>query len=331
MVFKLMSAVVAFVVAVIGCLLPIFVAGKWPRVLSVLQCLSGGVLISAGLVHILADAHNQVSDYLGAIETFPWAELSAGCGFVLTLCMAKFGESFHKIKRSISRAILSVPRWRASQAFPVTPAYGTLFRSNPTMPSGASLDGVAAAVDAATTQQSPSAAPTPRQPLLGSMPNPLHASSMQGSRVAGTSGKFTAVIMVVALGLHSSIEGLALGVTDSLSGATAILVAVAGHKGLAAFALSSRLRLSYSPLPLFLMLAIWCLISPVACLAGALGLGTAEGIVLGIIMAVAAGTFLFIGIVEVLLPELDAPRDIVYKVIATAVGFGSMSAVAAVL
>jgi len=44
--------------------------------------MSAGVLLAAGLVHQLADANDNLSDF----ESFPFAEFVAGLTFIVFLC-----------------------------------------------------------------------------------------------------------------------------------------------------------------------------------------------------------------------------------------------------
>lgn len=100
------------------------------------------------------------------------------------------------------------------------------------------------------------------------------------------------IIMVI----HSVIEGLALGSVTSLSSIVALWCAVLGHKPVEGFALGLILLKDTPPKWLFFtLMTIYALSSPLLTLVG-IWLGNVEGdLIIGIIEAFSAGTFLFVG------------------------------------
>lgn len=88
--FDLFSAVIMFVTGAMGAYTAKWLAGTGDaseRSLSFQlgNCLSGGVMLSAGFVHLLADAIEDMG-----MTTYPYACLLSACGYILTLLADQF-------------------------------------------------------------------------------------------------------------------------------------------------------------------------------------------------------------------------------------------------
>ncbi|XP_062819700.1 zinc transporter ZIP1-like [Anolis carolinensis] len=152
-----------------------------------------------------------------------------------------------------------------------------------------------------------------------------------------SSSPFRALVLTLSLCLHSTFEGLALGLQESAARLLRLAGAVLLHK--AAMALSlSLLLLAQSRLPLR-----WALVALTAfALASPLGLGlglvltlqdpsspSPESGVRSVLQGVAAGTFLYITFLEVLPQELHSPSMApgrLPRVLALLLGFSAMAA-----
>ena len=101
--------------------------------------------------------------------------------------------------------------------------------------------------------------------------------------------------LFVIMAVHSIIEGLALGIVPDLGGVIAMTCAVAGHKPVEAFALGivllrdKPMRWVYWTSMLF-----YVILSPVGAIIAIQLRHVANGIVLGVLTALSAGTFLYI-------------------------------------
>lgn len=71
-------------------MIPICVKSFWGNktLLGVANAFSGGLFLAAGICHILPEANEQVTEYLGK-EAFPWAFFSATMSFSLVLLIDK--------------------------------------------------------------------------------------------------------------------------------------------------------------------------------------------------------------------------------------------------
>jgi zinc transporter 1/2/3 len=104
------------------------------------------------------------------------------------------------------------------------------------------------------------------------------------------------VSLYIIMGIHSTIEGLALGVLEKWSDVIAILCAIVAHKPVEAFALGLILiKRKPTPLAFGLMIALYSVLSPIGVVSGSQLRESRNGIVIGIIEAFSAGAFLFIG------------------------------------
>jgi zinc transporter ZupT len=134
----------------------------------------------------------------------------------------------------------------------------------------------------------------------------LHGMAMPVGRTVDWK---VAVLVFCCLSFHSFVAGVALGLSSSGAEVTDVLVAIVAHKGLAATAMSTallRARVSWS---VFLRLCLT--FSTVTPIGVALGLvaerlmdGTEDSPITAAVLAFASGTFLQVGLVEMIVHEL---------------------------
>lgn len=150
-----------------------------------------------------------------------------------------------------------------------------------------------------------------------------------GQPPLGAVSFITAVLMGIALCFHSLLEGAAMGAERTVSDTFHIFIAIAAHKGLAAYALGSSLVDSkadaqrYWAVVLFFVFA-----TPVGIFLGYLVSEVASGDGTASISALAAGTFLYVAAMEVIPKELATHDRWFAKLIALMTGFGAMSMLA---
>jgi zinc transporter 1/2/3 len=144
---------------------------------------------------------------------------------------------------------------------------------------------------------------------------------------------FSPFILALVLGIHSLIAGLAVGLEGDLAGATVLLLAIAAHKGSAAFALGVRLVDSgLTASTVRRTVAIFSLTTPAGILLGVYlqkalennGARLCEGVFDGL----AAGTFLYVAIMEILAEEFEKPEDQALKYLCALAGLGLMAVLA---
>ena len=126
---------------------------------------------------------------------------------------------------------------------------------------------------------------------------------------SSTSDNASTFALFIVLSLHSLIAGMALGVEDHPAQSVAILVAILAHKGSAAFALGLRTaKGKYWP-----QMFGFALMTPIGVLLGAAMAATLKGnsslYFEAVFDSVAAGTFLYVALCEILPREMSQARN----------------------
>ena len=139
----------------------------------------------------------------------------------------------------------------------------------------------------------------------------------------------TALFLGLALSLHSVLEGLALGAQQTIDASKDVLIAIAAHKGLAAYALGASLVDSQASASRFWkVIGIFSVASPIGILVG-FGLSeVSKGIGAASLSSLASGTFLYVAMMEIIPGELSNPEHIASKMAVLFLGFGAMSTLA---
>jgi zinc transporter 1/2/3 len=130
---------------------------------------------------------------------------------------------------------------------------------------------------------------------------------------AAASGAAFPYLLLLTLSIHSVIAGLALGTQGSASGFTIILVAILAHKGSAAFALGVSMHRTGIPRPRAVPLILgFAAMTPLGVLLGVLltafATSDAEARFEVWFDAIAAGTFLYIGALDIIREEFIPAR-----------------------
>lgn len=331
---ELVFALVIFAMGLLGGLLPLAMCRVGRHALGAACSFGGGVFVAAGAIHLLPDA----SSVLDTRDAFPVATLicsSTMLAFLLVGALAA-GETSRRAGAlrlgglSATRASLNGRSGvQAESAF--SDAFSTPVR-------------LLGSHDAGPSELPTELRPTERAPRPGDAHGDWaghgaapasHAEELDAMLHAGT-GLWTAGAMFAALSVHSFLAGLSLGVTRAGT-AEAIFAAVVAHKTVAAFALGAAFvrardarRRALSRCAIACWMILFAAATPIGVLAGAaidpIGGDSATAAVL---TAVAAGTFLYVGLFEVLAKEL-APRarGLVGKACAAVLGYAMMAALA---
>jgi zinc transporter ZupT len=138
------------------------------------------------------------------------------------------------------------------------------------------------------------------------------------------------IILMIVLSVHSFIAGLAMGVQSTLGATIDIFVAIIAHKWVEAFALGiSMMRDGVPPMRMVWLAALYSIMSPFGSLIGTILMALLEdnaaAIFTAITTGIAAGTFVYIAVVDILAPEFMYSRDKYLKFLFTVVGFILMS------
>ena len=139
-----------------------------------------------------------------------------------------------------------------------------------------------------------------------------HATELE--RDGGARQPIYPVVLLVVLSIHSVIAGIALGIEAELAASLLVLVAILSHKGSAAFALMVSVQAAGADRGrLKRVLTIFVVMTPLGIVLGTLASGLFEGhaalLVEGSFNALAAGTFVYVAILDVIDAEMSRSDD----------------------
>ena len=131
-------------------------------------------------------------------------------------------------------------------------------------------------------------------------------------------------MLVAAMGFHAFFEGLALGLMNDFSGSLGFFAAIIFHKWAEAAAIGiSFLTSGTKKLPTLISLGVFSALTPLGVATGIV-FSEADDKIKAILMAVSAGTFLYIAIAEILSEEFSSKVNGVKKYIAYVLGMALM-------
>lgn len=160
----------------------------------------------------------------------------------------------------------------------------------------------------------------------------LHAEPIEGDARPASAG-LSAYALVVILSIHSILAGAALGTEDTASGSWIIFLAIVVHKGAAGFALTlDFLRAGFGRPKTLRLLSLFAVMTPLGFVLGS-GLEQAMQagygrLFEGLFDALAAGTFLYVAIVEIIAKEFAERSAITLKYLALCLGLATMALIA---
>ncbi len=207
---------------------------------------SGGVFLGVGLLHMLAEAQEELEGY-----SYPWGFFSAGVAVLLV----------HLLESCVLPVIV-----RAMYA-------GHARRHVVNSGTDGSVEDASLVEDGASGVFA------------------VRAELEQRARLI-------AVVLLVVVSIHSAIAGLALGVQDSVAHVGALLVAIAVHKAIEAFAICTAfMSTTLTQATVVVLMCCFSLVTPVFIILGMFAFrGTDMSVVVGFINAFAAGSFIYLSL-----------------------------------
>lgn len=133
-------------------------------------------------------------------------------------------------------------------------------------------------------------------------------------------------ILMIALGIHASFEGVALGLQDEVGKLVNLFIGVLVHECLVSFAMGISLAKQNLKVGTIIKVSLLlCSMIPVGNVVG-IAIGVvhtfAGSLTSAILQAIAAGTFLYVIFLEILPAEINDPHDRLLKVFFLFFGFG---------
>ena len=146
----------------------------------------------------------------------------------------------------------------------------------------------------------------------------------QGSdRAVGPRQPIYPVVLLVVLSIHSIIAGIALGLEPDVAHSVLVMIGILFHKGSAAFALmASAQSAGADKARLRVILGVFVVMTPLGILLGTVASNLFEDqaatLIEGSFMALAAGTFIYVAILDVIDAEMSRFDDRVARFVSSA-------------
>ena len=242
MTIKVLSGFSVLAVGIIGGLIPLLVAARQTsrRFFSLGNALAGGIFLGVGLMHLLPEADEVLSE----MYDYPLAALLAAAGMVTLLW--------------VDRVLFEAAR-----------------------------------------------------------------RSSGGEGVNRRPRRIYPVVLLIALSIHSLVAGVALGLEPEVAASVLVVIGILLHKGSAAFALMvSAHSAGMEKRGLRVLLTTFVLMTPLGILVGTLAAEILEGRLAelseGVFNALAAGTFIYVAILDVIDAEMSRIEDRMARFVSSA-------------
>ena len=123
----------------------------------------------------------------------------------------------------------------------------------------------------------------------------------------------TPYILLIALSIHGSIEGIALGVMNTLKDCSILFTAILLHKWAEAFALGISFYKSGTEKNNFInMIILFTLFGPLGIIIGMI-FSDAGNLMKGILLGISGGTFIYVAASEIIVEEFSLSKKIHIK------------------
>ena len=149
------------------------------------------------------------------------------------------------------------------------------------------------------------------------------ARALGSAQPAATRQPIYPVVLLVVLSIHSIIAGIALGLEPEVAASVLVMLGILFHKGSAAFALMvSAHSAGADSRRLTLILSVFVVMTPLGILVGTVAAnlleGTAATVIEGCFNALAAGTFIYVAVLDVIDAEMSRFDDRVARFVSSA-------------
>jgi zinc transporter 1/2/3 len=153
-------------------------------------------------------------------------------------------------------------------------------------------------------------------------------SNLPADAGTATSTLISSYILLIALSVHSVLEGIAVGVQITIESAVELMIAILIHKLVESLALGvSFAKSNAKKHQSIIMMLIFGLATPIGVLIGMALISTSINGIDGIFNALAAGTFLYVGASEIVVEEFSVTKYATIKYICFLAGLGAIFAI----
>ena len=358
-VIQIMLTISTFVVTLLCLLLPLKVfprdhgrslGAKSQRILSLSNCVSGGVFLGVCFIGLIPFVRDKFEDSFHSANIhvkYPVPEVVVLIGFFIVLATEqavrsckqknKETESMQMVKYPMDYFSYSEDDSTGSDDSEAEAERRSMKKTqSSTLPLLPNEETPTGATGAANSTQSPTRNSKRRHNRVtikthkkqSNEHHHLHSHGGHGHShsVDLTSGfSLRAAIMLLALSIHSLFEGMAVGLQDDLGKLINLFVSVLAHECLVCFAVGISLAKQNAKMGVLIKISLlFCSMIPVGILIG-VGIGGIHNfggnLASAIIQAIAAGTFLYVIFMETLPAELESEQDAFLKVVFVFIGF----------
>jgi len=301
---KIIAFVVLFIMGALFAIIPFLTVKtilknetEADRILSLGSTLAGGIFLGGGFIHLLPEAIT-LFDNIGINFGVPMAELLAVGGFLIVFFVEKV-------------IFLRDKKWNQGDLKSIE------VKDN--QENGKPNEEI---VELEEVELKDEIKEESNGKINSSGDNSDHAHFVINSN---SSSPLPYLLMVV-LSIHSVIAGFALGVQSSIDYVYAIFFAILSHKWVESFALGvSLVKNKVSRKMLIKCIILYSCMVPCGIVIGIIlsyvVSGQASNIIQAFVGGIAAGTFIYIALVDVLLVEFAVARDKWWKYLLTLFGF----------
>ena len=268
---------------------------------------SAGVLLAAGFVHMLNDSNEDFLD--AGVDNFPWAFSISG---VTVACLMCFEIALDRVLGNYMK--------KKQEAIGETKEVGA--SSAAASSSSSYIPPSQEAEEGGTTTQDKTSENEPES--FNEQDNLAHTHvQLHGKK----DNPFSAIILTLALSVHSIIEGLGIGASTDISEIQSAFVAIAVHKGFTAFALAQGMisggywKKGESHVYFYLSIGTFVI---VALIGIAIGWGVSsvgEGAPVAALVGVTSGSFIYVALIELLPEETHNIKSLQLPLIPTLISF----------
>jgi len=265
-----------------------YLTGHLNWYISMLNTFSGGIILATGLVHLVPDVIEEQFE-VELKNEYPLGMAMMTAGFLLVffveqVLFAGSGCPHHNNPSDNNASLKSVKSAVLSADMELK-----------VMQSGKVCTDKTAGLES-------------RSSLGTDLSSPKHNEDERGGFMGFLATHRNGVILMIALVVHSMLEGIIVGLQDERHDVLLFFASIAAHKAPAAMALSARfLKTGASFLQAFPFLVIFGLMGPISILTGTV-LNSVPAMIRLVLNGLSAGTFVYIGAYEVVQEEFGEKK-----------------------
>jgi len=304
---KIIAIIVLWVLSITGGLLPTYTSRSYPRVVSYFNIGTGGIFLSASLIDLLPHAVVSLESYMQE-SGLPLSYICFSIAFLIIFIVEDLAEHVARVSSSTipAYASLHLPNELHIHKKNEQNEKTLNFSEDGSSEREDYYHNIVENLDKSQSFILNECAVCQHPQFLKA---PIEHSDCPRKNEEALVSMPQGMIVLIALGFHSTMEGLGLGASTEKNTGN-IFLAIAAHKLLEAFTLGNMLFKCCSS-RMFLWLVIgYSFTAPLGAMCGMLLADFTKGsLAAGVCTALAAGTFMHVATMEVIPMELNNAQD----------------------